>query len=283
MTTGFSSRSIHLSSKYATSVDSTNTRYTFQLSQGISIPQEYEMFVSVLSVSIPISWYAVPSQPMTYTKAGVATNWGTYSGSTFSGVLGAGNYAPSDIITAMSGTSGSVDIGMSFSSITGLFTFKNQSASSITIPAYSILGITSPITIAAGASSAAQSLPDIYGTRYVNIVSNLPTNNVTAGVVPKAGGSVLLAVPVNGQQFTMLAYTPNQLLKNRLANTTLNSIEIVLCDSNLAALQLNNSTFEIDLLVECVIPPNLPQTYNSEPNGLSIYALNRDYHGMRKK
>ena len=305
MASGFNSRTIHLSSKYVDNPNggtqnvvydgNGNPTYTFVLNQTINIPQEYELYVSVLTASVPVSWYATPNTTIGYTKGTTLTPWGIYNTTSllYTGTIPAGNYSvgsgsSSDLMLLMGGTlnTAHVDINMTFSLVTGLLTFKNinpsgtttqNNANTIVVGPIPLLGITSPLTIAPQASATAQATPDIYGTRYVNIVTSLATNNITAGYVPRSGGSVLLSIPVNASPFTILTYTPNQLLKNRLKESTINSIQVSLADSDMNPLNLNGATFELDLLVECVIPPNMPQEYSQEPQGVSIYALNRNY------
>ena len=290
MSTGFAPRTIHLSSKYVTSqnitYDPTNSypiKYAFQLSQAITLPQEYELFVSVLSASVPYTWYGVNYTNIGYVKNNNIMPWGSYNktNNLYSGNIPAGNYSPTDLINLMGGNlqTANVDINISFSTITGLFTFTNISNGNISLNPSPIFGITqSGLTLnGINSTATAQTFPEIFGTRYINIVSSLATNNITAGVAPKGGGSVLLAFPVSNVPFNLISITPNNLLKNRLKESTINCIEISICDSNLTPLNLNSAAFEIDLLVECVIPPSMPQNYSEEPQGISIYALNRNY------
>ena len=159
----FSQRVIHLNSKYATS--STTNTYSFQLSKPITIPQEYSLVASVISATIPSSFYAFPN-PITlqYTINGTTTNW-VYNSQPYT--IPAGNWTIIEVAnflnTGSSGTTsanlasiitaGTTNVNVNYVPDMNVFSFTKAGANTVVIPSQattylnSILGISSSITL----------------------------------------------------------------------------------------------------------------------------------------
>ena len=108
--------------------------------------------------------------------------------------LVAGNWSTSDIIAACSATIATITA--SFSTQTGKFTITNGTAHSITIPPNSIFGFSANHIVAATGSAISDYIPDISGTRYLNLISSINTDNITGGSVP-LGPGVFCSIPVS--------------------------------------------------------------------------------------
>lgn len=260
----FTPKTIHLSSKYANGFgDGTRGKCTFQLSRPINIPAEYEVHLALLSAVIPVSWYGIPTNTtIVYTVGGVNTNW----------IIPAGNWSGPDVAAKLTTT----NINVTFTQQTGLFTFKNLVSSTIiTIPISPILGTTSAKTLPSiNATVNSDVFPDIFGTRFVNITSSINTENITAGTVP-AGSGIISSVPVNVAPGSFIVFGPNNLVQNKLRETSLQDIDITLCDSSMTQLNMNGCDWEIDLLLSVLIDDNAD--YTETPKG-NLFSATKQYH-----
>ena len=258
----FTPKTIHLSSKYANGFgDGTKGKCTFQLSKPINIPGEYEVHLAVLSAVIPVSWYGISQlTTITYILNGVNTNW----------ILPAGNWSGTDIALKFT----NANINVTFTQQTGLFTFKNLGSFGLTVPISSILGTTSAKVLASlNATANSDVLPDIAGTRFVNITSSINTENITAGMVP-AGSGIISSVPVNVQPGNFIIFGPSNSVQNKLRETSLQDIDITLCDSSMTQLNMNGCDWEIDLILSVYSDT---KDYTETPMG-NLFSATKQYH-----
>ena len=273
----FAPRTIHCASKYATvNYDQTMTKCNFQLNRPITVPQEYEVHISVLSASIPFSFYSVPAFTLTYAAGrSVSVVAGNWSGTDLAGLL------------TLAGT-----MAVTFTVQTGLFKFTNNSGAPITISAgsfsnttasapLSILGFLAAKTVGAGASVYSDYFPDIAGTRFINILSSLNTEAITTGTVT-GGSGVLISLPVNVLPNQFIVFQPQNLVRNKLKEAYVSNFDITICDTSMAPLNLNNVAWELDLLIEVYIPPDLSPIYNEAPYG-DLFNAAKAYHPRRVK
>jgi hypothetical protein len=256
----FNPRTVHCSSKYASiNYDTTMTKCNFQLNRPISIPQEYELHISVLSACIPFSFYGIPATTITYTVGGTNNNWS----------IMAGNWSGTDLATLLTTSA----ITVKFIQQTGLFQFTAGS-STVVLPISPLLGITSPITLTASQSKYAQAMPDIAGTRFINILSSLNTDCITTGTTT-GGSGVLLSIPVSAAPNNFIIFAPQNLVRNKLKESYVSNFDITICDSNMTPLNMNGIAWELDLLVEVLIPNDQP--YNEAPVG-DLFNATRMYN-----
>lgn len=260
--TTVSPRVIHCSSRYATIVyDGTKAKCSFELNRVLSIPEEYELYVSILSAAIPYTYYSIPQTTFTYTVGG--TNQSL--------TLSAGNWSGFDIAAKLTNS----HFALLFTPQTGLFTFTNKTANTIVINPSSILGLNTAYTLTANQSRNSQIIPDIAGTRYINIVSNLATDTIAAGNTPATSGCIL-SIPVAELPGELICYSPNNLVRHKLRENHISTLEITICDSNFQQLNLNGCDWELDILIEVNIPAKGIQ-YNESPGGLDLFAATRNY------
>ena len=256
----FNPRTIHCSSKYAeVNYDTTMTKCNFQLNVPISIPQEYELHVSVILANIPFSFYAIPATTITYTVGGTNNTWS----------IPAGNWSGTDLATILTTS----NITVKFIQQTGLFQFTAGS-STVVLPISPLLGITTALTLTASQTKYGQVMPDIAGTRFIHILSSLNTDCITTGTIP-IGAGVLASVPINAAPNQFIIFQPNNLVKNKLRESYITNFDITLCDSNMNPLNMNNVAWEIQLLVEVLVPDGKP--YNEAPMG-DLFNATRMYH-----
>ena len=264
-TPSFNPRTIHCSSKYAEfNYDTTMTKCNFQLNVPITVPQEYELHVSVLLANIPFSFYSVPATTITYTVGGVNNTW----------TIPAGNWSGTDIATLLT----NAYVQVTFVTQTGLFNFKALTGT-VVLPISTLLGINAPLSISAGATKVAQQMPDIAGTRFVHILSSLNTDCITTGTTP-IGSGVLASVPINAPPNNFIIFQPNNLVKNKLRESYITNFDITLVDSNMNPLNMNNVAWEIVLLVEIVIPND--KAFNASPTG-DLFNAVATYHPRKIK
>ena len=261
----FTPKTIHLSSKYANGFgDGTKGKCSFQLSKPINIPGEYEVHLAVLSAVIPVSWYGIPVlTSIPYSVSGTGYTWTA---------IPAGNWTAADIAAKLNNS----NVTVTFTAQTGLFTFTNFSGSSIIIPAHPILGTNTAKPLGTrGTVVYSDVFPDIFGTRFVNITSSINTENITAGTVP-AGSGIISSVPVNVLPSSFITFGPSNLVQNKLRETSLQSIDITLCDSSMTQLNMNGCDWEIDLLLS-VLTDNADNSYTETPNG-NLFSATKKYH-----
>ena len=257
-------RTVHCASKYANAVaDVTNRgKCTFVLNRPLTVPPEYEMHVSVLSATIPFSFYSIPSSVAFQFVAGAV--WATIS---------PGNWSATDIANLLT-VAGTINVTYVWE--TGLFSFKNNSASAFTLPINNILGTLNTKVVAPGATVVGDIIPDIAGTRFINILSTLNTQCITTGTT-SAGSGVLISLPVNCAPNGFIQFAPQNLVRNKLSETYINTFDITICDSNMQPLNLHGCDFELDLLVETVIPIGENPKYNEAPVQDSLFDSVRNY------
>jgi hypothetical protein len=246
------------------------------------IPPEYLLVVSVYNASIPFSYYAISSPTTLQFKFTGGT--APAGGLVFNVVIPAGNWSPVDVVNFINNQQLVANGGLgaeftaTFSQQTGKFTFTNLNANgySTTIPASPILGTSSSHLISGVSSIISDYIPSLSGTRYINILSSLSTDCITAGTIPTSSG-VLASIPVSVLPGSYITYQPNILVKNILKESYLTYFDITICDSDMNALTLNGVDWEMDLLVEVIIPQSENQVYNQSPAGDLFNAVNT-YH-----
>lgn len=268
----FSERTIHLASNFATlNYDKTMTRCLFQLSKPIVIPEEYSLEISVLSASIPYTYYGIPN-PITV-NIQRAIN-GVFEDNNV--IIPSGNWSVYDIATMLT-IPGIITV--SFVPQKGLFLFQNADATSRTVEIYGavpMLGLSEAITTTTVQGVYAPNIPNVSGTRYVLVQSSLKTDTISAGTIPQYSG-VLCAVPVNARPNELIVYQPNHPVRNIMKESSISSIEITMTDSDGQPLSFLGSPWELDLLVSIEIPPGETQSYNEDPRGGNIFGIHKGY------
>lgn len=275
-------RTIHLSSKYAdTNYDTMNPqsgKCSFQLNKPIYVPQEYEIHLSVISANIPYSFYGIPNP--------IIIRMIQNSSDIIYATIPAGNWSANDIAGFLTASS----ITCTFVPQTGKFTFANSGLVINTFPSITgnsssstivlaTLGLLTAKSISASSSLISDCTPDIFGTRYVNILSTLATESITAGTTTVSSG-VLASIPINTSPGNFINFMPNNLVRNTLKESSITNFDITLCDSNMVPLLLNNVSWEMDILVEVFIPFGINQTYNEAPSG-DLFSSVRNYNPLR--
>ena len=246
----FAPRTIHCSSKYANSnPDGVMTKCTFQLSRPITVPQEYELHISVLSACIPFSFYAIPATTITF----------IVNGANRAVIVPAGNWSGTDLAAKFT----IAGLTCTFIQQTGLFNFT-AGPNACTIPQSSLLGFSVATAVAANSTVASTFLPDFAGTRFINILSSLNTDCITSGTTT-GGSGVLISLPINATPFNYIVFQPQNLVRNKLKESYVSNFDITICDSNMAPLNMNGASWELDLLIEVLIPNDQP--YNESPVG----------------
>ena len=274
MPPGFSPRTIHLSSKYATyNYDTNMTKCSFQLSRPISIPQQYQLSVGVISACIPSTFYAIPAPvQLQYNIGAGLVNWvlipaGNWSTADFTQATGTVPASPARLSNA--------SVTVTYTQETGLFTFTALAPYNVTIPISPILGTTATHLIPSGTSVAGDTFPQIGGTLYINVLSSLNTDCITSGSTP-GGSGVLVSIPVTCMNNSVINYLPSNIVKSVLKENSLSSLEITLCDDNLTPLNMNGVPWAMDLYIECGIP-NKDHEFNQTPV-VDLFSAVRSYN-----
>lgn len=243
-------RTLTLNSKYADIVFDANkrSRALFQLNKPIAIPQDYQLHVSLISASIPRTWYNI-WQATTV----------TYSRGSFT--IQPGNYGADELSTLLT----NLDVTTTYSSATGLFTMT--SGTSFTLNASPLFGTLSNKT---GTSVTSDIIPKIYGTTSVVVATSLSSDALTAGTVPIGSGRVA-TVPVNVDPFAIISYEPNFQVKVKLSESYVGQLEVELRDDDLDLLELNGGEWEITLLFEVEEPESEAPTNNERPGRVNLF------------
>lgn len=247
-------RTAYLSSKYATATFVGGAR--FQLQQPIAIPDEYELYVSVVSASIPFSFYSIPASVVTY----------TINGSTVNLSIPAGNWSASDLCGYLTDS----NVSTIYTTQTGFFTMSSQTA--ITLSASNLFGINTPTT---GTSITSTVIPDIAGTRFINILTNLGTDFIGAGSVPNA--PVLASIPVSVGPNYLNTYLPGVTPRLRIKSNSINALQVHLTDDDLNPLNLNGGQWAMTLYFEISPGPDTPAMFSEAPKGMNLFEATRNY------
>ena len=247
-------RTLTLNSKYADIVFDANkrSRALFQLNKPIAIPQDYDLHVSLISASIPRTWYN------TWQSVVV-----TYSRNTFT--IQPGNYSADELAVLL--TNG--DVTTTYSTNTGFFTMT--SATSFTLNASTLFGT---LTNKTGTSVTSDIIPKIYGTTSVVVATSLSSDALTAGTVPIGSGRVA-TVPVDVDPFAIISYEPNFPVKVKLAESYVGELIVELRDDDLDLVEFNGGEWEITLLFEVEEPEEEPPTSNESPGRVNLFQASK--------
>ena len=243
-------RTLTLNSKYADLIFDPNkrSRAVFQLNKPIAIPQDYDLSVSLISASIPRTWYNV------WTPVNVTYSRGTLT-------VPIGNYDANAIAAFLSNG----DVATVYSTNTGMFTMT--SVTSFTLNASPLFGTLNSKT---GTSVTSDVIPKIYGTTSVVVGTSLSSDALTAGTVPIGSGRIA-TVPVDVDPFGFISYEPNFPVKVKLAESYVGQLEVTLQDDDLDLLELNGGDWEITLLFE-VEGGDAAPTSNERPGRVNLFS-----------
>lgn len=247
-------RTLTLNSKYADIIFDANkrSRALFQLNKPIAIPQDYDLSVSLISASIPRTWYNI-WQATTV----------TYSRGSFT--IQPGNYGADELATLMS----NFDVVTTYSTNTGLFTMTSGTA--FTLNASPLFGT---LSNKSGTSVTSDIIPKIYGTTSVVVSTSLSSDALTAGTVPIGSGRVA-TVPVDVDPFAIISYEPNFPVRVKLAESYVGELQVELRDDDLDLLELNGGEWEITLLFEVEEPEDAPPTSNERPGRVNLFQASK--------
>jgi hypothetical protein len=244
-------RTLTLNSKYADIVFDANkrSRALFQLNKPIAIPQDYDLYVSLISASIPRTWYNIWQATVV-----------TYSRGSFT--VQPGNYSADELAVLL--TDG--DVTTTYSTTTGLFTMI--SGTSFTLNASTLFGTLANKT---GTSVSSDIIPKIYGTTSVVVATSMSSDALTAGSVPIGSGRIA-TVPVDVPPFDIISYEPNFPVKVKLAESYIGQLEVELRDDDLDLLELNGGEWEVTLLFEVEEPEGADApTSNERPGRVNLF------------
>lgn len=263
---------LHLSSSNARFISNplTMSSATFIMSKPISVPQDYQMYISCVASVIPYSFWSIPTAiviPITYGVSNTARNL----------TIPAGNLSASAVATALTDTVTS-GLTVTYSTGTGVFTFSAGATNSITFPAQAvnnIIGVSvSGLTIATNGSSQAVGIPQIGGTRAVEVNTNIPIDTTTAG---SGTGQTLCYIPVDTNPNNYIIYKPYNWVRQVAKTNYIQEITVTLSDENGALLDMKGANWSIDLLFELLVPPDMVnKDFTEMPSGGDLFsALSR--------
>lgn len=259
---------LHLSSSNARFLPNplTMSSATFLLNKPISVPQNYQMYISCISSVIPFSFWSIPTAiviPFTYGVSNTARNL----------TIPAGNQSATQIATALTDTATS-GLTVTYSAATGVFTFSAGATNSITFPAQAvnnIIGVSvAGLTIAVNSSSQAIGVPQISGTRAVEVNTTIPLDTTTAG---SGTAQTLCYIPVDVNQNSYIVYKPYNWVKQVCKSNYIQEITVSLSDENGAPLDMKGANWSVDLCFELLVPPDMVNKDFSEmPVGGDLFS-----------
>ena len=258
---------LHLSSSNARFIPNSlmMSSATFQLNKPITVPQNYQMFISCISAVIPFSFWSISTAiviPFTYGVSNTARNL----------TIPSGNQSASQVATALTDVTSGLTV--SYSAATGVFTFSAGATNSITFPAQavnSLIGVsTSGLTIATNGQSQAIGVPQIAGPRAVEVNTSIPLDTTTAG---SGTAQTLCYIPVDTNPNNYIVYKPYNWVKQIAKTNNFQEITVSLCDENGAALDMKGANWSVDICLELCTPPDMVnKDFTEMPAGGDLFS-----------
>ena len=242
--TPFSSQQIYLDSDDADIyINSKISDCIWTFNDIIVVPPNIEMLLSVVNVTIPISWYIVDSTRNTIV-------WSLNGVDQSDIVIPEGNYTATqlqeELDTQFSGT-----ITTTYSETQSKYTFSHDSQDFVfksTSTCLEILGFSSANHSSANNQLTSNQIVDLAGVKTVQLRSNFTTNSLETKT--KGFSTILARIPVPLAQGSILVYTNKTGFKSKLTNRHINYIRLTLEDHDNKALELNNIEWSCTLQID---------------------------------
>lgn len=243
METPFSSQQIYLDSDDADIYINGKTSDCIWAFRDIIIaPPSIELLLSVVNITIPISWYVIDSNRNTI-------KWSLNGVDQSDITIPQGNYSATEFEDELNTLFGSITV--IYSTTQNKYTFSHASQDfviKITTTCLSQLGFSSGNHSSSGYTLTSDQIIDLSGVKSIQLRSNFTTNSLETKT--KGFSSILAKIPVPLAQGSILVYTNKTGFKSKLTNSHINYIRLTLEDHDNKPLELNNIEWSCTLQID---------------------------------
>jgi hypothetical protein len=241
--TGIESIQLHFNSAYANSYNNGLTsNCNFYLNNTIEIPQQHTIYLSVINVNIPFSFYMIDTFNDTFLYSINNVNYMT--------TITPGNYNAIQLASYIStNLNGIVSV---YNAITNKFTFSHPlydfvfSAASTCL---TMLGISTNLTSTSKTLTSSFCV-NLQTKSCICLISNLNVGNIA--FCSLKAPNVLCSIPISTQPNSNICYVNQYNFRNNIFSNKINYINLKLVDQNMIPLDLNGihwtCTLQIDVI-----------------------------------
>ena len=244
MDTPFGSQQIYLDSDDADLyIDGKISDCVFTFKDIIIAPPEIDILLSVVNITIPISWYTIDTNTDTIV-------WSLNSVNQTNVSLTHGNYSATDLLDHLNTQFGGT-ITVSYDDVTSKFTFTHDSLDFVIKEAtncLSQLGFSTGNHSSSDSTLLSNNIVDLSGVKTVQLRSNFTTNSLESKT--KGVSTILAKIPVPLSSGSILVYTNKTGFKSKLSNTHINYIRLRLEDNDNVPLELNGIEWSCVLQID---------------------------------
>jgi hypothetical protein len=237
---------IYLNSRYATETIGGNPANAIYYLPTIEIPDGHHIYLTLVSASIPYSFYSITSVDNVFT-------WGlTGPNPQFTYYVQPGNYNITQLVDVIQAAMGP-NYTVSFNVITSKLLFTHVSSDFIIYA--------STINHIIGFSKTSDSFSTsqiLYGRdcvnlnqiRALNVECNFPTYNIN--VANPLNQNILATIPVYVAPFSIIQYTNTNNFRTNLYVNLLEKIQIKIFDNNGLLVDMNGINYQMTLQLDCI-------------------------------
>lgn len=243
MDTPFSSQQIYLDSDDAYHINGKNSDCVFTFHDIIIAPPEIDLLLSVVNITIPISWFTIDS-----TKDTIV--WSLNGVDQSSVTITHGNYSATQLEDELNTQFSSI-ITVAYNDITNKFTFTHASQDFVIkgdTTCLEQLDFSSTNHTSSSSSLTSNRIVDLAGVKTVQLRSNFQTNSLESKT--KGVSTMIAKIPVPLSSGSILVYTNKTGFKSKLSNTHINYIRLTLEDNDNMPLELNGIEWSCTLQVD---------------------------------
>ena len=248
MGTHYDSFRIYLNAEQSdtlTTGDTSTCRYPFI--QNIEVPHMHHFVLKLAYAGIQISWYNVNSYNNVLELTAGAT--------TYTLTVPIGNYTIDELITALNADAGNIYFTAAYVTLTNRVTIENTSGAAFSLSISASSGLLHSIgfandgsiayDFAIGETKTGAWCVDMTYLRSVFITCPELSNPCLDSRTMRASNFIIGVVPVICGPNEIIHYTPSDEFYQRLSNTTINTLTIILVDDNNQIINMNNGDYQL--------------------------------------
>jgi hypothetical protein len=240
---GIESIQIHFNSQYANSYNNGLTsNCNFYLNNTIEIPSQHTIYISVINVNIPFSFYMIDSLNNTLVYQINNTQYST--------IITAGNYNAIQLATYF--TANLNGLNCTYNSITNKFTFThtqydfsfNSSSTCLNMLGFSTLLISS------SKSLTSSFCVNLQTKSCLCLISNLNVGNIAFCSLKSP--NILCSIPISTQPNSNICYVNQYNFRNNIFSNNINFINLKIVDQNMQSIDLNGIHWTCKLQLDVI-------------------------------
>ena len=230
---------LHFNSKYALSYNNNLTSdCNFFLNNRLQIPNQHYIFISVVHVNIPYSFYNINSNNnfLSYTINSI----------TYTLTITKGNYNALNLVSFINSNL-QTGFTCSYNAITNKITFLHTTDEFQLNSNSSILGVLgiSKNLISSNRTLISDLCLNLQTVQTINILSNLNVGNLCLCELNTS--NILCNIPVSQQPYSNIIYVNQNNFKNNLYSNIINNIKFKLVDEHFKPIDLNGLHWSLTL------------------------------------